>query len=84
MRKELKTLKPALGITFSEETLSLSCQIEEMEEGGPATEAGLLLGDELLAIGSCDTPNRLIFTREVAKHRVGDVVKIKVRQSHVP
>jgi S1-C subfamily serine protease len=54
--------------------------VSEVVDGSPAHRAGLLVGDELLAVGDVATPTRDGFVRAIQGRKVGERVVIKLRR----
>jgi hypothetical protein len=80
MRREKQRLVPNLGFTCGADGLALSTRVDQMEPGGSASEAGLLIGDDIQELDGIDTPNKVLLCREIAKKQSGQLVSIKIRR----
>ena len=54
--------------------------VREMEEDGPAAQAGIEVGDIITQLNGVDTPNMDTFQTELSYYRIGDKVTITVAQ----
>ena len=54
--------------------------VREMEEDGPAAQAGIEVGDIITQLNGVDTPNMDTFQTELSYYRIGDTVTITVAQ----
>lgn len=71
---------PFLGVDFGEANDGML--IQTVKTGGPASRAGLRVGDTIIAIDGMDTRDEMTFAPLIASHKPGDKITLRLRRNH--
>jgi putative serine protease PepD len=75
-----KIERPYLGVSTSDATTGTGAIVRRVVTGGPAADAGLQIGDRILAVGDSTVSESADVATAVVAGKPGDQVKIKVRR----
>ena len=76
--KEIK--RPYLGVSTQEAISGTGAVIREVIDGGPADDAGLEIGDRILAVGDRAVKDPADVASAVVSQQPGDTVSVRVRR----
>lgn len=71
--------RPVIGADFLDSALAAGPVVARVRPGGPADQAGLLVGDQVTAVGGVPVFSTADLRREIATHEAGETVALETQ-----